>query len=81
MRLFRKRPESPAEVQAEEKLDEATREVAWDEFEKAGGAMKQRGFFGPMRFFGAFRRVPKPVDDPDPADGRSLRDVLDERDG
>jgi hypothetical protein len=80
MHLFRKHPESPAEVRAEEKLDEATREVAWDEFEKEGEREKQRGFFGPQSFFRGFRRVPKPVDDPDPADARPLRDVLDERD-
>ena len=83
--------ESPKEKQALEKLDEATRGVAWDEFDKE----KDRELHAPRRWwrgprFGGLwfsaRRprlhrvkgdpVYEPVDDPDPGDERGLRDVL-----
>lgn len=31
---FKRKPESPQEIAAEQRLDEATREVAWGEFGK-----------------------------------------------
>jgi hypothetical protein len=77
--------ESPQEKQALEKLDEETREVAWDEFDKeadrelnTGGWWSRRpARFGRLRLF---RRVkgdplPEPVDDDDPGDERGLRDA------
>ncbi len=92
MPLFESEPESPAEIAAEQALDEASREVGWDEFEKEGERERTlwaHGFLGPLTFFGRFRRkpfrrvdgdpVPEPVDDPDPGDERGLRDALDEQ--
>jgi hypothetical protein len=32
---FKRKKESPQEIAAEERLDDVTREVAWDEFDKA----------------------------------------------
>ena len=74
------------EIAAEKKLDEVTREVAWDEFGKEA-VREQQAFFGPSKL--SFRRekpdplrhvkgdpVPEPVDDPDPGDERGLRDAL-----
>jgi hypothetical protein len=78
--------ESPEENQALDKLDEQTREVAWDEFDKeadrelnTGGWWRRR----PLARFGRpriFRRIkgdplPEPVDDEDPGDERGLREV------
>lgn len=90
MRLFSRKPESPAEKQALSNLDEATRQVAWAEEEEEGEREKLPGFFGPLTFVRWFRRVPfrhvpgdpvpEPVDDPDPADSRSLSAVLHEHD-
>lgn len=71
--------ESPEEKQALDNLDQATREVAWDEFDKeadrelnTGGWWSFRGLarFGRPRLF---RRVkgdplPEPVDDEDPGE-------------
>jgi hypothetical protein len=87
--LFKSKPESPAELEAEQTLDEATRSVGWDEFEKEGEREREfplRGFFGPLTFFGRFRRkqfhhvagdaVPEPVDDPDAGDEQGLRDAF-----
>ncbi len=83
--------ESPEEQQALEKLDEATRNVAWDEFDKEADRERSqspwrpfRSFPGPMGWLGRRRRfqrvtadpVPEPVDDEDPGDERGLRDVL-----
>jgi hypothetical protein len=79
--------ESPQEKQALAKLDEETREVAWDEFDKesdrelsTGGWWSRR----PLARFGRprlFRRVkgdpePEPVDDDDPGDEHGLRDAF-----
>jgi hypothetical protein len=84
---FKRKQESPQEIAAEKKLDEATREVAWDEFGKEAVREQQGGFFGPLKL--SFRRekpdplhhvegdpVPEPVDDSDPGDERGLRDAL-----
>ncbi len=78
--------ESPEEKQALEKLDEETRDVAWDEFDKeADRELNTRGGHrGLLARFGRprpFRRVkgdpePEPVDDEDPGDERGLRDAL-----
>jgi hypothetical protein len=88
--------ESPEEKEALEKLDEATREVAWQEEQKEAdrelsapmpSLSPWRIRVGPLGwFFGRFRPfrwvkgdpLPEPVDDPDPADRRGLRDVLDD---
>src|SRR5436305_7032531 len=93
-------PESPEEKEALEKLDEATRDVAWQEEQKeADREVSTMPMLGPslggpfglfrlrqLRRFGRFRPfrrvkgdpVREPVDDPDPADRRGLRDVLDD---
>jgi hypothetical protein len=78
--------EPPEEKAALDKLDEATREVAWDEFDKEtdrevntfrkSGSWLSR--FGRIR---PFHRVkgdpePEPVDDEDPGDEHGLRDAL-----
>src|SRR5438034_739809 len=83
--------ESPEEKEALEKLDEETEEVSWAEFGKeadrevstfwGGGLWRGLGFmFGRFR---PFRRkkgdpVAEPLDDPDPSDDRSMRDVMHE---
>ena len=89
MRLFDRKPESPAEVRAEKKLDEVTYEAADAEMDKEA-EREHAGFaFGPFKFRRSrgvpFHRVPgdpvaEPVDDSDPADSRSLSDVLHEHD-
>jgi hypothetical protein len=84
---FKRKQESPREIAAEKKLDEVTREVAWDEFGKEAVREQQGGFFGPSKL--SFRRekpdplrhvkgdpIREPVDDPDPGDERGLRDAL-----
>lgn len=84
--LFRRKPESAAEKQALANLDEATQEVAWTEGEKEAEREAATREAGPHMFGHtdvAFHEVPgdpvpEPVDDPDPADDRSLRDVLHE---
>jgi hypothetical protein len=80
------------EKQALQKLDEETREVAWDEFDKEADRELDTGRLGASWFgraslferFGRprlFHRVkgdpePEPVDDGDPGDERGLRDAL-----
>jgi hypothetical protein len=84
---FKRKPESPDEKEALAKLDEATREVAWDEEEKEADRERTGWQPGPLITLGRrrpFRRVagdpvPEPVDDPDPGDEHGLRDAL--RDG
>ena len=81
--------ESPQEKEALAKLDEETRDVAWDEFDKeADRELNTRGaiaqFFGGLARFGRprpFHRVKgdpeaEPVHDEDPGDERGLRDAL-----
>ena len=78
--------ESPEEKAALEKLDEETREVAWEEFDKEADRELNTGRMSGswLRRFGRprlFHRVkgdpePEPVDDEDPGDERGLRDVL-----
>lgn len=82
--IFKRKPESPAEKQALENLDEATREVSAAELEKEA----ERGDLFPLMPQTPGEPlehvpgdpVPEPVDDPDPSDRRGLRDVLDEDD-
>lgn len=85
---FKKKPESPEEEEALKKLDEATREVSMEEFNKeadrelsAPGLLTAR----PLGWrYGRFRRfryvkgdpLPEPVDDEDPAGGPSMHDVM-----
>jgi hypothetical protein len=88
MSLFKRTPESPQEIAAEAKLDEVTREVAFEELDKEG-SRERSGLFGPLLlWFSARPRalrwvrgdpVPEPVDDPDPGSEEGLRDVLDEK--
>lgn len=88
MSLFKRKPESPQEIAAEERLDEVTREVASQELDKEG-SRETRGFFGPLTlWFHARPRalrwvrgdpVPEPVDDPDSGSEEGLRDVLHEQ--
>ena len=80
--------ESPEEKEALEKLDEETREVAWDEFDKEADRELNTGWWGwgrgPLALLGRsrpFRRVkgdpvPEPVADEDPGDEHGLRDAL-----
>jgi hypothetical protein len=84
-------PESPEEKEALAKLDEVTREVAWQEEDKEADRELNTGWWwrlgGGLTQFGRprrFRRVkgdpePEPVDDDDPGDERGLRHAL--RDG
>jgi hypothetical protein len=83
--------ESPEEKQALEKLDEETRDVGWEEFDKEADRELNTGgwwSFGPLARFGRprlFRRVegdpePEPVGDEDPGDEHGLRDALREGD-
>ncbi|MGH2972807.1 MAG: hypothetical protein ACRDNM_05575 [Gaiellaceae bacterium] len=84
MKLFADKPESSAEKEALAKLDEATREVSWQEEQKVaerGHPGARLGFLRWLMPYVPFRRKRGgPVDDPDPADSRSLRDVLHEGD-
>ena len=70
-----------------EKLDEGTREVAFEELDNEAVREQQGGFLGSFTL--GLRRekpdplhrvkgdpVPEPVDDPDPGDERGLRDAL-----
>jgi hypothetical protein len=73
---FKRKPESPQEIAAEERLDEATREVAWGEFDKEAGREAPLGPFAPLGLTGATQG---PVaGDPDPGDEHGLRDALHE---
>ena len=78
-------PESPQEKEALEKLDEETRDVAWDEFDKeADRELNTGGWWNrrPLAWLGrprAFHRVkgdplPEPVEDEDRGDEHGLRD-------
>jgi hypothetical protein len=80
-------PESPEEKAALEKLDEESREVAWDELHKeADRELNTGGWWDrrPLARFGhprLFRRVkgdplPEPVDGEDRGDEHGLRDAL-----
>jgi len=74
---FRKKQESPEEVAAEKRLDEATREVALGEFEKEAlrqAPLGSSALLGGLEGAGAMRR---PVhEDPAPGDEPGLRDAL-----
>ena len=83
--------ESPEEKEALAKLDEVTREAAWGEEQKeedrevSTGGWVFGGWRGPGWLWGRsrpFRRVqgdpvPEPLDDPDPAGGPSMHNVMD----
>ncbi len=74
---FKRKKESPQEIAAEARLDEATREVAWDEFGKEAAREAPAGPFAPLGMTGA---TEGPLEgDPDPGDERGLHDAL--RDG
>jgi hypothetical protein len=77
---FKKRkPESPEEIAAEKRLDEVTREVAWDEFDKEERRETLTLGFGPLT--GELmpeERAGGP--DRDPGYERPMRDVLREAD-
>jgi len=71
---FKKKQESPQEVAAEERLDEATREVAWGEFDKEAAKEAPVGPLAPLGLTGA---TEGPLEgDPDPGDEHGLRDAL-----
>ena len=88
--IFRRKPESPAEVEALENLDRVTREVASQELDKE--AEREQGhLWQPVAALDVGRKpvplqhvegdpVPEPVDDPDPSDERGLRDALHQHD-
>jgi hypothetical protein len=50
---FKKKQETPAEIAAEKRLDEATREVAWDEFDKEAAREAALGPLTPLGITGA----------------------------
>jgi len=80
--------ESSEEKEALAKLDEVTRQVSMEEFQKeADRELSTPWLFGPRRLgwmFGRFRPfrwkkgdpVPEPVDDEDPTGGPSMHDVM-----
>jgi hypothetical protein len=71
---FKKKKESPQEIAAEERLDEATREVSWEEFDKEAAHEAPVGPFAPLGMTGA---TEGPLGgDPDPGDEHGLRDAL-----
>ena len=72
---FKKRkPESPEEIASEKRLDEATREVAWDEFDKEAA---REAWLGPTEPLGMTRAIhPRRKGGSDPGDERGMRDVL-----
>jgi hypothetical protein len=84
--------ETPQEKEALERLDAATRDVAWQEEQKeADRELNTGGWWSwrPLVRFGRpgiVRRVKgdpvrEPVDDPDPGDEHGLRDALRDGDG
>jgi hypothetical protein len=71
---FKRKQESPQEIAAEKKLDEVTREVGWDEFDKEAGREAPLGPLEPLGLIGA---IQGPLEgDPDPGDEHGLRDAL-----
>ena len=77
---FKKKRESPAEIAAEEKLDEATREVAEGELEKES-AREAPFFLNPVATLAREGLSQPPLhEDPDPSDDRSMHDVMHEDD-
>lgn len=69
---FKRKPESPQEKAALEKLDEVTREAADAELDKE--AVHELGSFSPAATLGV---VARPLHgDPDPAGGPSMHDVM-----
>jgi hypothetical protein len=76
---FKKKKEPPQEVAAEERLDEATREVSRDELDKEAGREAPLGPFEPLGLTGALHG---PLEsDSDPGDEHGLRDALHDADG
>jgi hypothetical protein len=75
---FKRKKESPEEIAAEERLDEATREVAWGEFDKEAAHEAGMGPLSPLGLTGA---TEGPLQgDPDPTDEQGLRETLHEGD-
>jgi len=71
---FKKKPESPEEVAALEKLDEVTRGVAAGELDKEAA---REAPFGPLEPLGIEGMKQGPLHgDPDPTDEHGLRDAL-----
>ena len=61
---FKKKRESPEEIAAEERLDEATREVAWGEFDKEAAREAALGPLAPLGITGAMEgRLVDPADE------------------
>jgi hypothetical protein len=89
---FKRKPESPEEKAALAKLDEVTREVSAEEFQKEADRERSTIFnpeFGvpgpaPDAVLGRYRPfrwkkgdpVPEPIEDEDPGDEHGLRDSL-----
>lgn len=70
---FKRKKESPAEIAAEERLDEVTREVAWGEFDKEA---EHEAGMGPLAPLGMTGAMEGPLEgDPDPGDEHGLRDA------
>jgi hypothetical protein len=73
---FKRKKESPQEIAAEERLDEATRDAAWGEFGKEAAHEAGMGPFAPLGLTGATQG---PLQgDPDPTDEHGLREALHE---
>ncbi len=87
--IFKRKPESAAEKQALRNLDDVTFQVSAQELEKEA-EREHGGELGDLSLMAHAPNVPlehvpgdpvtEPVDDPDPADRRGLRDVLHEDD-
>ena len=61
---FKKRkPESREDIAAEKRLDEATREVAWDEFDKEAVREAWRGPIEPLGMTGLVEKHSKAASD------------------
>jgi len=71
---FKKKQESPQEIAAEEKLDEVTRGVTWNEFDKEAAHQAALGPFEPLGMTGLTQGPLK--GDPDPGDEHGLHDAL-----
>jgi hypothetical protein len=71
---FKRKKESPQEIEAETKLDQVTRDVAWGEFDKEASREAPLGPLEPLGLTGAMQG---PLEsDPDPGDEHGLRETL-----
>jgi hypothetical protein len=73
---FKRKKESPQEIAAEEKLDDATREVGWDELDKEAAREAPLGPFAPLGIEGAMAGQLQGDGDPDPGDEHGRQDAL-----